>query len=78
MTKPMPTHLKRQPGRITKVPSQCSERCLGGNKCVCVAGIAHVLHVCRNPECYCHSRESYDRVLAKAPNKLSVKDEVAP
>jgi hypothetical protein len=44
--------------------SSCGERnhhtCPGGHDCTLAACMEHELHICKNPDCKCHSRERYE------------------
>lgn len=52
-------------------PLRCPYDCPGGNRCVCdrnqpkyVGGakrpVRHLLHICQDETCVCHSRERYE------------------
>lgn len=40
---------------------KCSHFCAGGHRCNCNAQYRHVYHICKRPDCVCHSREVYER-----------------
>ena len=50
--------------RVRLRPGQggCAHCCPGGQACVCVPERAHALHICRNEDCFCHSRERYGQL----------------
>lgn len=60
---------KRQP-RKASTPTHngtgCRVKCSGGYACVCVSGIKHEIHCCKNVECVCRLdlRESSTGVSA--------------
>jgi len=37
----------------------CNHDCPAGNPCTLDGGSQHLMHVCENPGCACHSRERY-------------------
>lgn len=42
----------------------CRHACPGSQPCDLDGRIAHTLHLCRDSQCECHSRERYDRARA--------------
>ena len=40
----------------------CRATCPGGNPCVCDTwpGSTHHMHICRKPDCFCHSKERWE------------------
>ena len=50
-------HVRQQTGQ-----NGCAHCCPGGQACVCVSERAHALHICRNEDCFCHSRERYGQL----------------
>lgn len=36
--------------------ASCKTPCAGGNKCVCVGGVPHSIHCCKEPRCECRER----------------------
>ena len=53
---------KRHRLRLRTRPDGCAHCCPGGQACVCVPERAHALHICRNEDCFCHSRERYGQL----------------
>lgn len=50
----------------TYQPHSCRKRCPGGNACICHGHIPHVLHICHDSRCACHSRERYEEGITWA------------
>lgn len=38
----------------------CNEVCPGGRDCCCDQYTAHRLHICTDPDCYCHTEKRYE------------------
>lgn len=49
---------------VPMMGGQCRTLCPGGGECVCNNEHDHRLHICKDPGCYCHSRERYDGLKA--------------
>jgi hypothetical protein len=43
-------------------PGRCDAYAPCGNRCILERTIKHELHCCREPSCYCHSRERLEKV----------------
>lgn len=37
----------------------CKEFCPDGHKCVLRSNVPHTMHLCSNPNCYCHTQRRY-------------------
>lgn len=46
--------------RPRHLPHACAHCCPGKQPCCCTNQHPHVLHICSNPDCMCHSRRRYD------------------
>ena len=58
-------------GPAPKTFKSCKKICPGGNECKCNEDVDHVLHICTDPRCYCHSRERYERDVPTKPHTIA-------
>lgn len=38
----------------------CRAKAPCGGRCCCEGSVKHTLHICKEPDCMCHSRERYE------------------
>lgn len=59
----MVTAAMARTGTIPQTPASagsCKKKCPGGYQCNCDSNIDHALHICKNPDCWCHSLDRYE------------------
>jgi hypothetical protein len=47
------------PPQTTGIRGKCNDCCPEGHGCALRADMPHVLHICSNPQCKCHSKARY-------------------
>lgn len=65
LTKP-----KRQAqARTVATSGGCRAKAPCGHRCCCEGSVRHELHICKEPDCLCHSRQRYEQAKEVSSDK---------
>ena len=63
------TQPKRQARAATPATGGCRAKAPCGHRYCCEGSVTHTLHICKEPDCLCHSRQRYEQAKEVSSDK---------